>query len=45
MLMKESLLEAVPPADRAFVRSFIETQMFAVYSDTVISTSCEGRQA
>jgi hypothetical protein len=37
LLMKDSLLEGVAPKDRPFARAFMETQMFAAYSDGIIS--------
>lgn len=40
-LMKDSLIEGFPAKDRPFIRAFAETQMFAVYSDIVISDYCE----
>ncbi len=33
ILMKGSLLETIPARDRAFVKIFLETQLFAVWSD------------
>ncbi|KXZ46762.1 hypothetical protein GPECTOR_41g727 [Gonium pectorale] len=45
VLMKDSLLEAVPPRDRPFVRQFLETQMFEVWSDELISAHFEGMAA
>ncbi len=39
--MKESLLEVVPGKDRPFVRQFVDTQMFAVWSDELISSNFE----
>jgi hypothetical protein len=41
VFMKESLLESLPMKDRAFMRAFMETQMFAAYCDGVISDYCE----
>ncbi|KAG2488060.1 hypothetical protein HYH03_013364 [Edaphochlamys debaryana] len=42
VLMKESLLEVVLAKDRPFVRQFVDTQMFAVWSDAMISAYFEG---
>lgn len=42
-LMKDSLLESTPYKDRPFVKTFIETQMFQVYSDHVMAALFEGR--
>ncbi|GLC38217.1 hypothetical protein PLESTB_001086800 [Pleodorina starrii] len=42
VLMKESLMEVIPPKDKPFVRQFIETQMFSVWSDALISANFEG---
>ncbi|EFJ52381.1 hypothetical protein VOLCADRAFT_103040 [Volvox carteri f. nagariensis] len=42
VLMKESLLEVIPPRDKPFVRQFVETQMFSVWSDALISANFEG---
>ena len=35
-------MEAIPSRDRPFVRTFIETQLFAVWCDQVIGTQVEG---
>ncbi|GIL62061.1 hypothetical protein Vafri_16363 [Volvox africanus] len=42
VLMKESLLEVIPPKDKPFVRQLVETQMFSVWSDALISANFEG---
>jgi hypothetical protein len=36
MLLPEALADAHAPRDRPFVRAFVETQMFAAYSDAII---------
>jgi len=36
ILMKESFVESFPPRDRPFMRQFAETQMFAVFCDSVL---------
>lgn len=41
VFMKDSLFESVQAKDRPFVKAFVETQMFAVYADGVISDYCE----
>lgn len=41
LLMKEGLLESLPPRDRPFMRAFMETQMFCAHSDAVIAEYCE----
>lgn len=41
LLLKEGLVESLPPKDRPFMRAFAETQMFSVYSDSVISEYCD----
>jgi hypothetical protein len=41
VFMKESLLESLPAKDRTFMKAFMETQMFSVYADGVISDYCE----
>ncbi|GIL81434.1 hypothetical protein Vretimale_989 [Volvox reticuliferus] len=42
VLMKESLLEVIPQKDKPFVRQLVETQMFSVWSDALISANFEG---
>lgn len=44
-LMRDSLLDAAPHRDRPFLRAFMETQMFSVHSDAVISDYCEQQLA
>jgi hypothetical protein len=41
LLMKDGLVESVPPRDRPFMRAFVETQMFSVHSDAVIGEYCD----
>jgi hypothetical protein len=36
VLLKDSFLDSFPPRDRVFMRQFAETQMFAVYCDSVL---------
>ena len=36
LLMKDSFIESFPHKDRAFIRQFVETQMFSVHCDSVI---------
>jgi hypothetical protein len=37
LLLKDSFVESFPHRDRPFVKQFAETQMFSVYSDSVIT--------
>jgi hypothetical protein len=41
LLLKDALIESFAPRDRHFMRAFLETQMFAVYSDSVIAEYCD----
>lgn len=36
LLLKESFVESFPVRDRAFMKQFVETQTFSVYSDSVM---------
>ena len=36
LLMKESFVGSFPPKDKDFIKEFVETQMFTVYSDCII---------
>ena len=36
LLMKESFVGSFPAKDREFIKEFVETQMFTVYSDCII---------
>jgi hypothetical protein len=37
LLLKDSFIESFIPRDRLFIKQFVETQMFSVYSDSVIN--------
>eukprot|EP00884_Botryococcus_braunii_P008865 jgi/Botrbrau1/17980/Bobra.50_1s0069.1 len=37
LLLKDSFIESFAPRDRLFIKQFVETQMFSVYSDSVIN--------
>lgn len=37
VLLKDSFVESFPPRDRAFMRQFVETQLFSVYSDAILA--------
>lgn len=37
LLLKDSFVESFAPRDRTFIKQFVETQMFSVYSDSVIN--------
>jgi len=41
LLLKDGLVDSFGPKDRPFMRAFAESQMFAVYSDAVISEYCD----
>eukprot|EP00878_Enallax_costatus_P027730 GHUV01029878.1.p1 GENE.GHUV01029878.1~~GHUV01029878.1.p1 ORF type:complete len:311 (+),score=87.80 GHUV01029878.1:2096-3028(+) len=41
VFMKDALIDSLQPKDRPFMKAFMETQMFAVYADGVISDYCE----
>ena len=36
VLLRDSFLDSFPPRDRPFMRQFTDTQMFAVYCDSVL---------
>lgn len=36
LLMKESFIGSFPQRDKDFIKEFVETQMFTVYSDCII---------
>jgi len=36
LLLKDSFVESFPVRDRPFVKLFVETQVFSVYSDSVM---------
>jgi hypothetical protein len=36
VLLKDSFVDSFPPRDRPFMRAFSDTQMFSVYTDSVI---------
>ena len=36
LLLKDSFIESFPAKDRAFIKMFVETQMFSVYCDTIL---------
>lgn len=36
LLLKESFVESFLPRDKVFMKQFVETQMFSVYSDSVM---------
>lgn len=40
MLLKDSLIESHPARDRSFFKLFLETQMFATFSDAMINRFC-----
>ena len=40
-LMKDALIDSYSVKDRGFMREFAETQMFAVYTDSVVREFCE----
>lgn len=37
MLLKESFVDSFPAKDRPFFKEFVETQLFSVYSDTLLN--------
>ncbi len=41
-LPQGSLLESIPVRDRPFIKTFLETQLFAVWCDQVIGSQVEG---